>query len=115
MIAAEREARAEWQFFEPKPQREVIRKPNPAPKQKSAAVMNSETQKNWDTWCDSRIEKMYGDIFMKAISDFVADYVQEHVTKLSAEVAELRGQLEILRAHKVSKDPAKITLVSDAA
>ena len=82
----------------------------PARQQQSAAVMDDESSRAWNEWLNKRVEK-YFDLYDEGLTEDL----KEAFSKLREEVAQLRGQLEILRAHKVSKDPTKITLVSDAA
>jgi len=96
---------AEWRVPESKlvkSQRLVFKTYDPQPMQQQSTVMDAEQQKQWDTWCDGRIEKKMRDVFIDAIAEFVSKYVtkriEAEVAKLNEQIGSLRADNEILRS-----------------
>lgn len=96
---------------------EVVYKTYAPPMQQQVADLDPATQARWDSWLDHRVTDK-----LDAVTLVIAEAMNERekalvdaVLKLREELGLLKASIEILRAHKASKDAAvgNITLVRD--
>ena len=87
----------------------------PAKQQRSAAVMDAQTDARWNEWFEQSFINAAERWLIPAAGDAMGDLIAELRKEFEKELGQIRGELEILRAHKASNDVVTSIRNRDAA